>query len=318
MDVAKELDKIAREQGITLEEVKEKYSLYLGLEPETKPNREEAALRRVKSYYKRILGRVREIGFFKGMLVGARDLVEIFQQMREKALRQAEIDEERAIANGYIAVEAGQRVPLDYRRRVFGRDNPNYGKPLVGESWQRDLYVIVRREETEPYEFKVLRATDNLARDLKLPKFFSPIAFRASIRRESLGLLSITRFLDTSIEKFNPEEIIRGTMPCYRAGEVESYVDSVEEKMRRNIICIEGWLLSEGAAKKTKYVDIHDPDKAGYIRCFYRGDLGIDYGPDSRVLAIATPMHSRTGTGIIASLFGIYAPPEDRYPKEEV
>lgn len=313
--VVEEVEQIAKDYRLPLEEVKAKYEELLA--GETKLPKEERALSRLQSTYKRAIGGFREEGFFKGIIVGARDLVDIYEQMRAKSLRLYENPEtkERALIENYVS-ELG--IPLDYREKTFGRNNPDYGKPLTGSSFQRELYTIATKEDGDgTFSFWSLTAKDKRAQELEVPPLFKPFVFRAGIQRDRLGVMGLTRFMELD-EKWDIEDIIKKAMPCYMAHEIESYLESKNAKERaREAICVEGRVLTEGLATKNRYIDIDDKDMKGYIRCFLRGDVVVDFGEDSRVLVIGTPNYGRGGQGFTASVYGVYSPFEDRYPLEE-
>jgi len=301
---------LAKKLGVSVDSLKRAYQKRLELEPITRPDRELRALRRARGDIKRALKSVREFARFEGMLVGARDLIDRAELMRQRARREWEKDREKAIANGFCSEDG---TPLFYMR-VYGRDV--IGKPIEGSLWERELFVICRKEGQEEFSFNSLLATGELAQRLELPPFFTPLKFGASIRKRGLGLLSITEFEKLDAE-WNPEEIIKKALPCYKASEVESYLESRPEEQRREVISIEGILLTANLVRKVKYIDIDDEEMESYLRCFLRSNVEIKVGEDSKVLVIGTPSWSKRGPGVIVDCYGVYAPPEEAYPLPE-
>lgn len=315
------LEQIATEFQIGAEEVETIYNEYLKLE--TKEPKVDRAFKRTRNHYKRALVGVKEEAFFQGLIVGARELTDIYEQMRQKSKRMYDNSEtkEQAIAENYISIDG--TTPLDYRKKVFGtQDNRNYGKPLTGSQFQREMFCVRRKEDADGnygnYEFQRIVATGKRAQNLEVPAKFKLLRFRASVQKNRLGIMGLTRFEEVQ-EECNVEEIIKGAMPTYLADEIdEHYLKPTPiEQRRREVVCIEGGVLTLGLHGDNKYIDISTDSMKGYIRCFIRGNLEVDFGEDSRVLVIGTPNYGRGGQGLVCSTFGIYSPEEDRYPPQE-
>jgi len=313
------LRELAGKYSLPLEKVKEKYEYYL--REEKREPREERALQRTRLSLKRATRATKNLATYEGIVIGVTDLADFVERMRQKALRlyQNESTRDEAITKGYVSIDG---TPLDYRPTIYGRPNPNYGKPLSGHSFQRDYYIIAREQGSEEETFYTLSANNKIAPTIEVPRLFKPLSFQAgksSTDSSRLNATSLTTFLekDSELEDSRIEELLRTKMPCYRASEVEELLQSLDPKERyTQIIAVEGMVLTEALATKRRYIDIDDSDMEGYIRCFLSEAVEVNFGEDSRVYVIGTPGFSRGGRGVILSAYGVFSPMEDRYPLE--
>ena len=292
---------LAERFQISLEEVLKKYSEYLdkGYDP-------EKALRWTDMSFKKALRAVRESAFFKGIVIGARELVDRYERMRQIALRMYNNPETRdqAIAEGRVTPDG---IPLDHRKTLFGRDNPEYGKSIANKSlYERELFCILQTETG--YVFKRLIAVGEKAIELRVPKLFTPLQFRASIKADRLGIFSLTHFEELTEQWDIPTVLTSGAIPYLQAHETEEYILNTELRKRMAIpAAIEGWIVTIGKAN-IKYIDITDLEMKDYIRCFIRGEtVSIEeLSEDDRVAVIGIPNLGRGGRGLVCSTYGLY------------
>ena len=102
-----------------------------------------------------------QIGYFIGFLIGDVGMRDIAQEMRDRAERTIDrygfdYAKEKGLVN-----DAGE--VLDTRPYVFGRKNPNFGKPLPESKHIRShrLYLICKEAKSDRWELAHLQTNDN-------------------------------------------------------------------------------------------------------------------------------------------------------------
>lgn len=135
---------------------------------------EKRAVRILKAKYK---GQLRSPAkMFKGVVIARRPIMDLVAPLRREAYLQAQIDRFKARESGYIDAHGN---PLDTRQEIWGRPNPNFGKPLPEHDYIRSIYGVVEVED----EYKLFALTlrgDKVFLDIPLWK---PVQFRANVAR---------------------------------------------------------------------------------------------------------------------------------------
>jgi hypothetical protein len=107
-------------------------------------------------------------------------IVDIFEMMRQKSKRLYDDPEtqQKAIDDGLVSFDG---TPLDYRLKVFGKDNELYGQPLTGTSYQRTIVAILSKDEAfNTVELVELGADSDFAKELPTVEAYKFYAFRAN------------------------------------------------------------------------------------------------------------------------------------------
>ena len=157
------IEKIAKRTGKSIEEVEELFK-QLKEQMKGKPERliYNALVAQLRKRPAAPIERKRaRIGQFIGFLIGDCGLRDIAEEMRQRAERV--IDRygfDRAKELGLVN-EDGQ--VLDTRKTVFGRTNPNYGKPIPEDMHIRShrLYLLAKEADGDKFELCHLQTNDN-------------------------------------------------------------------------------------------------------------------------------------------------------------
>ncbi|MEM2260834.1 MAG: hypothetical protein QXK24_00135 [Ignisphaera sp.] len=181
---------------------------------------------------------------FYGYLIGDSGLYDIIDNMKQIALNMYNDPERReeAISRGMVT-EDGQ--PLDWRRTVFGRPNPNFGMPLTGAIYERDLIGIVSSTpDFESPKLAYIIAEGSEATNLQEIELFNYYKFRATVRKKrqpedplrlAVGRGTVFRKYETNIL---PVEIAN-KIECFPI-ELETietiYKDKFEKKRRTSYL----------------------------------------------------------------------------------
>jgi len=264
---------------------------------------ENRAFRSTERVFKRIIGAPRKIGVYEGIIVGIGEVVDRFEQMRQRARREWEKDSEKAKLEGFCSEDG---VPLDYRQTIFGRPNPNYGKPLEGSRIQRELYGICRKQG-EDFAFHKLVAEGSVALGLKLPKSFEPVRFKVGERKNFLSVLEITKFEPLAVSFGDVTELVRKYVQTFQADQVEKMPELAIGGPERLPVALEGYVLTLNSAQEPYYLDLTTEKMKSYIRCFWRGEDNLsDIREDDEVTVIGRVRASPRGPGYVCFATGVY------------
>lgn len=293
-----EVKAIADRYHLPVEEVEAKYKEYL----QAKGNPEQA--RKATDYYfKRIVGRV-DLQEYKGIIIGADRVRDRFELMRKKALKIKEEDFDRAIAEGYIDTAGNV---LDYRKTVFGRENKNYGKPLLGSLLERDIYLIAG---TDSEDWKLSRATltGELIDKVEVKELFRPVKFLANRRQKGgFGLVSLTKFQPIDIQ-VDIESLLERHLGVFWMHEVEQYLTGRQDSDRFEVIAVKGDVLTVAPDADTPYIDITTEQTPSYLRCFLRNTINLDKVQEEQLVYCIGTLNTGRGKGPVMTVFGLYVP----------
>lgn len=135
---------------------------------------------------------------------------DIFELMRGKATRMYENPQtqQKAIDEGYVNYEG---IPLDYRTKLFGKPNEQYGEPLTGSLWQRSIMAIVSQDDVFTTPMIVdLAASDEFAKELPLVEAGKIYQFRGNINPKYPSKINIsagTKFKEVTNAKISAADI---------------------------------------------------------------------------------------------------------------
>ena len=187
-----------------------------------------------------------KIGYFIGFLIGDVGLRDKAEEMRNTAERC--IDREGfdvAVQKGYVNEEG---EVLDFRPKVFGRKNPNFGKPL-GDRHIRShrLYFIGKEASSKKFEIIHLQTNDNkLALAWCDVPFYQWVTFPALIQEhDSTGYRLTGSVAKETLTVFRAVKEERDTFEVYEEvmkplltpiANVEKYHEAVKEAWDRWIV----------------------------------------------------------------------------------
>jgi len=247
-------------------------------------------------------GKRREPVVFKGFILGASAVRDTLDRMRREARRAYEEDPQNAVLSG-LTDEQGN--PLDRRETIRDRrgreiDNPNYGKPLVGHQYVRDVIgVAVKEGDEKPKFFKATLWRGFATKFTYRP--FVPVTFKALINMEKPYYdLTFSRARDAKIrpikEEIDLEKWIREALKdrTYALNDLERAVEDTQYATDR-YIAVEGIVdyIDPEVNPKTgsRNIVIIDPDSGfpGSVRVFIPKDFPLAFREFSRVIVVGTP-----------------------------
>jgi len=174
--MSEDVSQLLEKANITEDEYKKMYEeglaqkIALGKSPE---DAEKMAKRYVRRQLKRFAREKTDL--YKGFFIGATPLTDRLDILRRAAVKQASYGAEEAIAAGFINRDG---LPLDTRKLVFGRPNPNLGSPIKGDAHEyfRNFWGIASKDEV--FNAFKLEAYGEQATKLDV-SFLAPVIFTA-------------------------------------------------------------------------------------------------------------------------------------------
>lgn len=263
----------------------------------------------------------------RGFFVGASELVDFIDRMRQKALRESGENEEafeKAKAEGMINASG---EPLDTREKLFGRDlNPTYGRPLdevpekqVIQSHRRTLYGVGYPKGSELARFFSVDFHAEMAINLEY-SLYEPVTWRANIIKDGLHVLQRASEAATRIRSidmgFDKIQMVEEACEMYELSEIEQWHGQNYEDWDR-VICSKGTsaVISDRPHPATNStMIIFDDESLGFEDMGHRGYvpdyLPIDFGEDTDII-----FWGRTGTQelrateeriVVTNIFGMF------------
>jgi len=154
-NVDKVLNEIASQSGVDLAVIKNKYDELVkqhGSELKALINLKRSVTNRVAHDYK-------PYKFYPIAIL--KPVTNIFERMREKALRLYNENPKKAVIDGYVMeTDEGKIIPLDYRKYVFGQENKHYGQPLEGDLYVAQYLIAIKNEEWKTIAIADVRSKD--------------------------------------------------------------------------------------------------------------------------------------------------------------
>ena len=210
MSIDERMNSLVTKYNLTLDEVKKMYEAHLykieadASIPRTKDQAEHAAIMKtmleVENKYGQPVGefspkKVRnEPVELEGWLIARGDYRNKKEEM--KSMIEAFKKKNGMQASKLKGFIDNNGIPLDYRTQVYGRDNPNYGKPLDGVDIdiEMSLYGYARRiGTTDPFVFSKFSTTitavsNSWHKSIKFPEHaFLPVKFWGLVKETKFG-----------------------------------------------------------------------------------------------------------------------------------
>lgn len=335
MSISKQiLEKIAsfsERLGIPEEELKQNF---LQIKEELRALMPDLSERRLENKaYKRFRGNLRrEYGsiyssapVWTGILFGYTEVIDFVELMKRKAIRLWENPETRdwAIENMLVTRDG---TPLDPRETIFGKENPNFGRPFKEDehSYYRAFFGVCSKGTSFGDDLQFFRLNINGDNALEVDySLWTPVQFRGNIRRKTeypfLDLNAISKqpveFKIVEVEEIPDilEVLEFSEWPPRKITELPDLWDQYCSNDQRVPILLEGDVLDIRTTEKGNrliYLDDEDLDwDEPAIRCLLPGDFPINFGIDSRVIFVGTVNHRRDDSDDYwFSAWGYYAP----------
>jgi len=237
---------------------------------------------------------------FLGFILGCGRLRDYLDYLRREALKAWNEDKDGAILSGLVD-EAG--TPLDRRETIkrFGREieNPNYGKPLVGHEYSREIFGIAKmNNEGVPRLFR-MRLFRKAAETFKYRPFV-PVRFLALVRETKSPLLELNASRRTVFKVVKEDIDIEGWIR-EALGDRMYYLDTLDKAVENTAYAIDPWILIEG---DVDYIDPEVIQKTGSrrivltdaekgipdtVQVFLPEDFPLAFKEYSRVLVFGRP-----------------------------
>ncbi len=180
MSIEKRIKALAKQSGRTVEELTGMYEAakarFPGLPERAVYNALLVQLRKRRTFGEHY------VSTFKGFVIGNLGVRDRLEEIRRKAERVFENEGLEA------AVEQGLMNPdgevLDIRETLFGRPNPNYGKPLdpSAHEYSQRLYLIVQEANSDRWEIAHMQISDpGLVKKVSNIPFYEWFSFPAIV-----------------------------------------------------------------------------------------------------------------------------------------
>ncbi len=264
---------------------------------------------------------------WKALIIGYSPTRDLNTRIRETALQMYREDPEKAVIEGYVKVEAGQPIPLDWRRELGGKPNPMYGKPLQ-PAFARTVVGLCQPWNGGDVKLFYMLDRHQCTHGLDLPGWYM---FRANLRSEDRLKRVLTSSVVTKYTEIKP----------FIEGDVVSILQKAPSELKCTPINLEEWHANH-SGDPTRVVIVEgdvlanrtQPLPSG-MKLMYLGDVVVDaefrgvptyvpmhcevYPPGSRVIVVGQTGLLRdpsTGERTRVSLFafGVYSvftPSED-------
>jgi len=241
---------------------------------------------------------------FKGFLLGADGIRDLKEQMRRKALRNYDENGDSAKLEGYVD-EQGQ--PTDWRTTIRNRrgeeiDNPDFHKPIIGNSYVRDIYGVVQKDGDEIPKIFCMSLWGAFATKFTY-RPFTPIEFKCTIKNEGAYFLLNAPRPSKGEKAFKPTTLeIDYEDWILKACEDRKYeLSDMETAVKDNKSSNDPWILVEGIVDyiapevnlKTgsRSITIADVESGmtDTIRVFLPRDFPLAFREYSKVLVFGKP-----------------------------
>ena len=328
--IQRSIDELAPKVGVDKPQLNSEFLAYLADVKIKKPSLDEAkqmemAFISLKGGYRRKLGSIPSKAiFFKGVFLGATDLVDFNEIARNRAIKIFKSDPQRAQNEGWTD-EHG--TPLDRRTEVFNRPNKKFGFPLEGHSYQRTWYGIGSELEYLSWKFFSFRWYG--VEVPPPPKFKIPVKFQGIRKKEDATslLLNASRSVSSKFEElvlpdFNIEAAIRQVAPLVPFSQLSTWHED-HKKDKTAVVMVEGdvdnlWLEPHPQTGSRKIIlrdSSLDSDMTEGVNVYIPDWVEIDFGEDSRIFVLGrTSMSRKTETRpeerLQINAFGIFPLPD--------
>jgi len=283
-----------------------------------KPNKRQLkeVERLLRLRYKKLYGTMRsKAKLFRGVVVGATDLIDYNELMRRRCLKEKAIDEERAKRLNYINEEG---EPIDWRPTIGTRVNKRFRKPIIGHAYSREWFIVCKRmDDSSPYTLSRLVFSDKLAVDA-VPPFNTLIEFRANVPQVIEGEILTLRVPRAQyFKKIKDEEMIdiegffKYDFNCRPLG---TYKDWHEEYgldynalfvTQADVLTISPDVHPEFGTRMLVLADASLPLDSDDVIGYAQGFIPITFTEGSRVVLIARTRERKDLNTITLNIYGI-------------
>jgi len=242
-------------------------------------------------------------------------LIDIKDLMRRRARAMWRTNQEEAIARGYTDEEGN---PLDYRRTLFPGTkrevaNPDFGKPIIGHTWQRKLFGVAKRLDVDSKE---LLFTGYIRREeaVKFPVeqvLYKTIKFRSTVREDGDRLIFPRIYTETIQEvddEINWEHVLKGNITPL--GEMYSWHETNKEDQNRlfitvaDVVSVSAVPHPESGARRIVLDDESIEAGEDCISGLLMKDTPLNFGDESRIYIIGNTTPRREGSVVILEVYG--------------
>ena len=176
MDYQKKLEELSKNVGFPIEEITKEFQKNIEVYKD-----EEKAWKCTKMYFARLKPRGK-MKWYQALILAVREPIDMIEQIRQKYLRKWERARDKSeklelVKSGWITTDG---TVLDNRATIFGKPNPNFGKPLSGSDWRRHIYALVSENNFQTIMFSRLVFQGEIAKQECPYKFFKTYKLLAS------------------------------------------------------------------------------------------------------------------------------------------
>jgi hypothetical protein len=175
LDYQKKLEQLSKNVGFPIEEILKEFQKNIEVYKD-----EEKAWKYTKMFFARLKPRGK-MKWYQGFILAVREPIDVLESRRQKYTRiwqNATKSERLELSKAGLVAPDG--TVLDNRAMIFGKPNPNFGKPLVGSDWRRHIYALVSENNFQTVVFARLTFQGDEAKQECPYKFFKAYKFLAS------------------------------------------------------------------------------------------------------------------------------------------
>ncbi len=147
-DVNARLQKIAEKSGKPIAEVQNAYNTTLTSLPPNISGEQTRAKYALKIVNRDLTGGSKSNAVaFEGVIIGADEVRDIMESVRQKAIADYQSNPDQAINSGAVKMGADGQLQVLDNRKTFpdGKPNPNFGKPKPEHFYVRNIRLAVRK-----------------------------------------------------------------------------------------------------------------------------------------------------------------------------
>jgi hypothetical protein len=175
LNYQKKLEQLSKNVGFPLEEITKEFQKNLEVYRD-----EEQAWKYTKMFFARLKPRGK-MKWYQVFVLAVREPIDVLEITRRKWLKRWEkaskSEREELAKTGWITVDG---IVIDNRPKIFGRPNPNFGKPLSGSDWRRHVYGLVSENDFQTVAFARLTFQGEVAKEKTPYQFFKAYKLLAS------------------------------------------------------------------------------------------------------------------------------------------
>jgi hypothetical protein len=264
------------------------------------------ALRRLKGELQRENGSLSsQAVMFSGFIWGDTGVIDFIDLMRKKALSMYNAGgelRELAIRNKLVTRDG---IPLDTRKIVNFKENPNYLGELKGHSYIQKLYGIAGKgkEMKDPKFFMMIWDHEGVKREVPY-ELYKMYSFRCTIGKTERNMYKLNA---KGVTTFNPIEeiswkekenlILNCGYPIYQISDIEKVFIQNRDEKHEDRTDQQYPVLLRGIAAEIDYtvndngnrrINVNDETMwSGSYTCWIPEHLPLEFGVDSEIIIIA-------------------------------